>query len=95
MPRRAPINRRSKRAHAGRSRPLPRAGKDIGGGPLGVSCFEDGTTCVTATSQILPAGYEVKRSLDGGKTWGTVPDADLFIFGLDNQAVFGNYAIVR
>ena len=70
------------------------AGKDIGGGPLGVSCFEDGLTCVTATSQILPAGYEVKRSIDGGVTWGTVPDADLFIFGLDNQAVYGDYAIV-
>jgi hypothetical protein len=74
--------------------PQPRAGKDIGGGPLGVSCFEDGATCVTATSQILPAGYEVKRSLDGGKTWGTVPDADLFIFGLDNQAVFSDFAVV-
>jgi hypothetical protein len=59
-----------------------------------VSCFEDGATCVTATSQILPAGYEVKRSLDGGKTWGTVPDADLFIFGLDNQAVFSDFAVV-
>ena len=68
--------------------------RDIGGGPLGVSCFEDGLTCVTATSQVLPAGYEVKRSLDGGVTWATVPDADLFIFGLDNQAVFGSYGIV-
>jgi hypothetical protein len=68
--------------------------KDIGGGPLGVSCFEDGLTCVTATSQILPAGYEVKRSQDGGVSWATVPDADLFIFGLDNQAVFGSLAIV-
>ena len=60
--------------------------KTVGGGPLGVSCFEDGLTCITATSQILPAGFEVKRSLDGGVTWGLVPDADLFIFGLDNQA---------
>ena len=70
------------------------AGKDIGGGPLGVSCFEDGLTCITATSQILPAGYEVKRSVDGGATWGVVPDADLFIFGLDNSAAFGDYAVV-
>ena len=68
--------------------------RDIGGGPLGVSCFEDGLTCITATSQILPAGFEVKRSLDGAKSWATVPDADLFIFGLDNQAVYGDYAIV-
>ena len=68
--------------------------RDIGGGPLGVSCFEDGLTCVTATSQVLPAGYEVKRSLDGGSSWATVPDVDLFVFGLDNQAAFGNYAIV-
>ena len=74
--------------------PPPPPGRDIGGGPLGVSCFEDGLTCVTATSQILPAGYEVKRSVDGGATWGTVPDADLFIFGLDNQAVFGDFAVV-
>jgi len=59
-----------------------------------VSCFEDGLTCVTATSQVLPAGFEVKRSVDGGATWGIVPDADLFIFGLDNSAAFGDYAVV-
>ena len=68
--------------------------RDIGGGPLGVSCFDDGLTCVTATSQILPAGFETKRSVDGGVSWATVPDADLFIFGLDNQAVYGNFAVV-
>ena len=59
---------------------------DIGGGPLGVACFDDGLTCVTATSQVLPAGFEVKRSLDGARTWATVPDADLFIFGLYNTS---------
>ena len=66
----------------------------IGGGPLGVSCYEDGLTCITAVSQILPAGYEAKRSADGGATWATVPDADLFIFALYNSAVFGEFAVI-
>ena len=66
---------------------------DIGGMPLGVSFFEDGLTGVTATSQLLPAGYEVKRSLDGGHTWSIVPDQDLFIFALYNSAVAGTTAV--
>lgn len=48
--------------------------QDIGGSPLGVAFFEDGVTGVTETSQLLPAGYETKRSSDGGVTWATVPD---------------------
>jgi len=68
--------------------------KKIGGGPLGVACYEDGLTCITSVSQILPAGYEAKRSTDGGVTWATVPDQDLFIFALYNQAVYGEYAVI-
>lgn len=66
----------------------------IGGSPLGVACFEDGATCITAVSQILPAGYEALRSLDGGATWATVPDQDLFVFGLYNSAVAGTQAVI-
>jgi hypothetical protein len=58
--------------------------RDIGGGPLGVAFFPDGLSGITAVSQILPAGYEAKQSKDGGYTWNTVPDQDLFIFGLSN-----------
>ena len=68
--------------------------RDIGGSPLGVAFFEDALTGVTATSQLLPAGYETKRSLDGGATWATVPDKDLFIFALYNVAVSGTTAVV-
>lgn len=72
---------------------------DIGGSPLGVAFFEDGLTGVTATSQIFPAGYEAKESLDGGKTWNNVPDANLLIFALFDSGVYspGNgmgYAVV-
>lgn len=67
---------------------------DIGGSPLGVSCFEDGLTCVTSVSQLLPAGYEALQSTDGGYTFQSVPDQDLFIFGLFNNAVFDTHAVL-
>jgi hypothetical protein len=81
-------------ACAGAQRGWHLIAQDIGGMPLGVSFFEDGLTGVTATSQILPAGYETKRSSDGGVTWATVPDQDLFIFALYNGAVFGSNAVM-
>jgi hypothetical protein len=68
--------------------------RDIGGGPLGVSFFPDGLSGVTATSQILPAGFETKQSKDGGYTWTTVPDQDAFIFGLSNSAAGSNKTAV-
>lgn len=68
--------------------------RDIGGGPLGVSFFADGLNGVTATSQILPAGFETKQSKDGGYTWATVPDQDAFIFGLSNSAAGSNKTAV-
>ena len=71
--------------------------KDIGGAPLGVACFEDGLTCVTETSHILPfPGYETMESLDGGTTWAQVPDSDgvLGVLALYNVAASGQYAVV-
>lgn len=68
---------------------------DIGGSPLGVSFFEDGLTGVTATSEIVPfPGYFTKVSTNGGYNWSSVPDQDLFIFGLYNSAVYGNNAVI-
>lgn len=49
---------------------------------------------MTATSQIIPAGYEAKQSKDGGVTWNTVPDQDAFIFALYNGAVYDQYAVL-
>ena len=71
--------------------------KDIGGGPLGVACFEDGQTCVSETSHILPfPGYDTIESLDGGATWAQVPDQDgiLGVLALYNVAASGQYAVV-
>lgn len=67
--------------------------RDIGGGALGVACFEGGETCIAAVSQILPAGYEMLRSSDGGVTWATINNTYHPFDALYNVAAYGSVAM--
>ena len=67
--------------------------RDIGGGALGTAFFEDGQTGIAATSQILPAGYELRITHDGGVTWSTVNNSYKPLDAYYNVAAFGTHAI--